>query len=97
MRSLPHTTRVALATLFLRHRDTRRRVREAIDTHGADSHLADVARIEETTTWNAYVAANRNVFDAPADGSPRTDAHEFMRMVALRGKRHRINLAGEEN
>lgn len=91
MRSMPRSTRVAIATMSIRHRDARRRLAEANATHGPDSPATAAARVEEVTMWNALHAVRSNVGEMPADGSPRYDVRELMRLVGLRGRRFRLN------
>lgn len=91
MRTMPRTTRVAIATMFLRHRDMRRRHRECLATHGVESPATRAASVEEVSTWNALQSVISNVHETHPDGSPRMDAHEMMRVAALRGRRFRLN------
>lgn len=84
MRDLPRPARVAIAALYLRHRDARRheaRLRLALPPESPAVMNAMNTAIDAS---NALIAVRATVLEQ-ADG-PHHPTHEFMRVVALRGK-----------
>lgn len=86
MRSMPTAARIAIATLYLRHRDTRRQATRSRRTLGRDSVVTDMHRDKATATWNDLQAVRANVH-ADLDGHRKPlAAREFMKLVARRGQ-----------
>lgn len=81
MRHLPATTRIAIATLYIRTRDARRLTMTTRLNQGIGSIPANDAKAAEIATWNALQAVLANVH---ADRSTLPTS-EFVRLVGRRG------------
>lgn len=84
MRTLPRAARVAIAALYLRHRDARRqeaRLRLALPPESPAVMNAMHTVIDAS---NALIAVRATVIEQ-GDG-PHHTTHEFMRLVALHGR-----------
>lgn len=86
MRHLPRSTRIAVATIYLRYRDARRKTARSRVDDGIGSSRAIAAQAAELEIWNALVAMHQNM--AGDTGAARTPAKEFLRMIAIRGRMH---------
>lgn len=91
MRDLPSTTRVAIATLRLRHRAAREHAAHMRDLLGCEHPAALAAGHQEIEVWNSLQAVRRAVFDEAAGerisaGTPR----DFMRLAAQGAKVRRV-------
>lgn len=83
MRNLPITTRLALATLYIRYRTAREHTQNMRRTYGTDALATRTADIAEIATWNALQAAHENI----GKGRLNTDPREFLRMIQIKGNR----------
>ncbi len=98
MRSLPGTTRVALANLALRMRRARTQAASMIELYGTESIAAQRAIAEQLATWNDYIAVRDAVF-MEAEGRRGTlrNARQFLQVAIasdkLRTRIHKTRLA----
>lgn len=90
---MPTSTRIAIATLYIRFRDARRLSDRNRTLFGMGSVIANRARATEIATWNDLVSVKTNVY-AGLDGfRETTDAKTFVSLVARRGAAFNRNAA----
>lgn len=80
MRNLPKTTRIAIATLYIRYRDARHNTQRIYRQNGRMSPPAFKAKEQELAVWNALQAVLSNIHE---DRRP-LPTREFLRLVAAR-------------
>jgi hypothetical protein len=86
MRTMPTAGRIAIATLYLRHRDARSQAARSRRQFGRTSIVTDMHRDKADATWNDLQAVRANVL-AEVDGHRRPlDARDFLGLVARRAQ-----------
>lgn len=83
MRSMPTTTRIAIATLFLRYRNARVEARRAAEHLGSSHPGAIAVDGRATEIWNSLLSVRMSVDSEIADERISIgDAHAFVAFAA---------------
>lgn len=86
MRTMPTAGRIAIATLYLLHRDARRQAAKSRGQLGRDSVVTDMHRDKADAVWNTLQAVRANVV-ADVEGHRRSmPARDFLKAAAQRGR-----------